>query len=191
MEDPNAMIDMPPPPAMPEPRYSRPSRLFHWWMFAFVTLAYLLVNLVDLFERGTPTRRFVLQSHFLAGLVVLALVLPRILHRLRNAPPPILPPIASWEASLSKLTHGLLYAFLVIQPILGLLSVWLGGRGISIPFTALTLSSPLAENHDLHEQLEDIHSWIGTVFYFVIGLHIVGALWHHFVRHDTTLRRMT
>jgi cytochrome b561 len=92
---------------------------------------------------------------------------------------------------LSKLTHGLLYAFLVVQPILGLLSVWLGGRGIGIPGTSLMLPSPLTENHDLHEQLEDIHSWIGTVFYFVIGLHIVGALWHHFVRHDTTLRRMS
>jgi cytochrome b561 len=42
----------------------------------------------------------------------------------------------------------------------------------------------------MHEKLEDIHVWIGQAFYYVIGLHIVGALWHHFVRHDTTLRRI-
>jgi len=175
----------------PEARYSRRARLFHWWMFGFVALAYLLVNLVDLYERGTPARRAVMQGHFLAGLVVLALVLPRLLHRRRNAPPTIQPPIAGWETSLSKLTHFLLYAFLIVQPILGLVSRGYGGGGIGIPGTASMLPSPLTGNHDLHEQLEDIHSWIGTVFYFVIGLHIVGAFWHHFVRHDTTLRRMS
>ena len=35
----------PTPPLPPEARYSRRARLFHWWMFAFVALAYLLVNL--------------------------------------------------------------------------------------------------------------------------------------------------
>jgi cytochrome b561 len=183
------MIDTPLPPAAADLRYSRGSRLFHWWMFGFVTLAYALVNLVDLFERGTPERRFVLQSHFLVGTVVLLLVLPRFLHRLRNAAPPIVPPIAAWEAQLSHFTHMLLYAFLLLQPLLGLFTVWLAGRGVGIPGTALQIPSPLAENHDLHEQFETVHVWLGEIFYYVIGLHIVGALWHHFVRRDSTLRR--
>ena len=187
------MIETMTNPNLPQadPRYSRRARLFHWWMFGFVTLAYALVNLVDLFERGTPTRRFVLQSHFLTGLAVLVLVLPRFLHRLRNATPPIQPPIAAWEAQLSHFTHMLMYAFLLLQPLLGLLTVWFGGRGIGIPGTGLQLPSPLAENHDLHEQLETVHVWLGQLFYYVIGLHIVGALWHHFVRRDNTLRRIT
>jgi cytochrome b561 len=182
-------MDATPPPTAAL-RYSPSARRFHWWMFGLVALAYLLVNLVDSFERGTPGRRFVLQSHILVGLVVLVLVLPRLLHRFRNLPPPIVPPIAAWEANLSRLTHGLLYAFLVVQPILGLVAVWLGGRGIFIPGTSLQLPSPLAENHDLHEQLEGVHEWIGEAFYYVIGLHIAGALWHHLVRKDSTLRRM-
>ena len=184
-------MDAPSPaPLPPEARYSGRARRFHWWMFGFVLLAYVLVNLVDLFERGTPLRRAVMQSHMLAGLVVLALVLPRLLHRLRNAPPPILPPIAAWEAVLSKLTHVLLYAFLFVQPLLGLLTAWTGGRGIGIPFTGLELPSPLVENHDLHELLEEVHGFVGETFYWIIGLHVVGALWHHFLRRDNTLRRM-
>lgn len=178
-------------PLTPQTRYTRRARYFHWLMFGFVALAYLLVNLVDLFERGTPLRRAVMQSHFLAGLAVLALVLPRFLHRMGHVPPPIVPPITHWEIVLSRITHVLLYAFLLLQPLLGLLTVWAGGRGIGIPFTALQLPSPLTENHDLHERLEDIHVFVGEAFYYIIGLHIVGALWHHFVRHDTTLRRIT
>ena len=179
-----------PAPLLAGPHYTRKARFFHWWMVGFIALAYLLINLVDLYERGTPVRRAVMQGHFLAGLCVLALVLPRLLNRLRHPPPPIVPPIATWEAALSKLVQVLLYAFFFVQPLLGLFTVWMGGRGIGIPFTDLQLPSPLTENHDLHEQLEDIHGWLGEAFYYVIGLHVAGALWHHFVRHDNTLRRM-
>ncbi len=178
------------PPLDNAPGYSPRAKHFHWWMFGFVAMAYLFVNLVDVYERGSPLRNAMKQSHFLAGLVVLALVLPRLMHRLRNTPPPIVPPIASWEAQLSRLTHILLYAFLLVQPLMGLTSLWLNGRGIGIPFTTLQLPSPLTKSHDLAEQIETIHGWIGTVFYYVIGLHIAAALWHHFYRRDNTLKRM-
>jgi cytochrome b561 len=68
--------------------------------------------------------------------------------------------------------------------------VFAGGRGIGIPGTALQIPSPMTANHALHDGLEDIHGWIGTVFYYVIGLHILGALWHHYRRRDNTLRRI-
>jgi len=35
-----------------------------------------------------------------------------------------------------------------------------------------------------------MHGTVGDVFYWVIGLHIVAALWHHLMRRDDTLRRM-
>ena len=176
---------------VPVARYSAPARWFHWLAFAFVTLAYLLINLREITTHGSQARLLTLQGHFVAGLVVLALVLPRLLHRFRNAPPPVSPPIAPWEAMLSRCTHVALYAFLVVQPLLGLLAVFSGGHGIVIPFTSLQIPSPMAADRALSHQLEDIHGTIGTIFYYVIGLHILGALWHHFVRHDDTLRRMS
>jgi cytochrome b561 len=177
-------------PISPGTRYSRPARWFHWLVFLLVLLAYLFVNLSGFFERGSAGRTLSMQSHFLAGMAVLILVLPRLLHRIRNTPPPILPPLAGWENGLSAITHFLLYAFLVAQPLLGMLTVFYGGRGIGIPFTSLQIPSPMAVDHALHEKLGDIHGWIGTAFYYVIGLHIAGALWHHFRRKDNTLRRM-
>jgi cytochrome b561 len=174
----------------PMARYTQSARRYHWLTFALVTIAYVLINLREAYPRGSDGRLLSLQGHFLAGLLVLALVMPRILQRHRNAPPPISPPLADWEASLSRLTHGLLYAFLIVQPLLGLLTVFSAGRGIGIPFTGIEIPSPLARNRDLSELLEDTHGWIGTIFYYVIGLHIASALWHHFFRRDNTLRRM-
>ena len=36
----------------------------------------------------------------------------------------------------------------------------------------------------------ELHELIGNIFYVVIGLHVVAALWHHFIRRDNTLKRM-
>jgi cytochrome b561 len=175
-------------PVTPPVRYSRQARWFHWLAFAAVALAYLFINLRGMFPRGSAAARVPMQGHILFGLAVLAIVLPRLLHRLRNAPPPA-PAIAPWEALLSRLTHFALYAFLLAQPLLGLFTVWSGGP-LKVPFTTLQVPSPIAANHALHEQLGALHENIGTIFYYVIGLHIAAALWHHFFRRDTTLRRM-
>lgn len=179
------------PSIAPVGRYSRSARWFHWLAFAFVGLAYLLINLRNILAHGGNARTLAMQGHVLAGLVVLALVLPQLLHRLHNAPPPITPPLAAWESLLSQLTHVALYAFLIVQPLLGLLTVFSGGHGLTVLWTSLQIPSPMTADKDLSEQLGNIHGWIGTIFYYVIGLHILAALWHHFGRHDDTLRRMT
>jgi cytochrome b561 len=46
-------------------------------------------------------------------------------------------------------------------------------------------------NKELAHQLEDIHKTAANVFYFLVGFHVLAALYHHFVRKDDTLKRMT
>ena len=169
-------------------KYSRPARWLHWLVFIFVALAYLFINLRS--GPGPHAPAWPMQWHKFTGAIVLVLVLPRLFHRWRNVPPAIVPAPAPWEIKLSRISHIALYAFVIVQPLLGLLTSFAGGRGLSIPFTSLQIPSPMAANKDLAEQLGDIHGWIGSTFYFVIGLHIAAALWHHFFRHDNTLRRM-
>lgn len=172
------------------PRYASPSRALHWIIFALVLLAYLFINLFDLFPKGSVTRANVLAAHFTAGIAVLLLVIPRIWQRRRHPVPPITPPLQSMVAWMSKLTHLSLYLFLLVQPLLGLLTVQFEGKPVTL--FGVTLLPPLlgAPDRALAHQLEAIHSWVGTIFYWVIGLHILAALWHHFVRKDDTLKRM-
>jgi len=171
-------------------KYTRSVRWLHWLVFAFVLLAYLFINLRGAYDRGSAEQLLMMQWHKLTGVIAFLLVLPRLLHRWRNIPPAVVPPIAPWEATLSKIMHFALYAFLVVQPLLGLFTSFAGGRGVGIPGTALQIPSPMTANKALAEQLGNIHGWIGNAFYFVIGLHIAAALWHHFFRHDNTLKRM-
>ena len=43
--------------------------------------------------------------------------------------------MAVWERGLSLLTHGALYTFLLVQPMLGILILWSKGQGIPVRFT--------------------------------------------------------
>ena len=171
-------------------RYVAPSRWLHWVMFALVALAYLLINLFDTFPRGSAERSAMLDWHAVAGLGVLLLVLPRLWLRSRHTPPPITPPAERWADALATLTHIALYAFLLIQPLLGLITLQIKGAAVS-PFGITVLPSFVSvPDRVLAHRFEDVHAAIGTVFYWVIGLHILAALWHHVVRGDNTLKRM-
>lgn len=174
----------------PLSRYVVSVRWMHWAIFALVLLAYTFVNLFDLFPRGSTTRANVLASHFAAGLAVLLLVLPRLLLRLRNGRPPITPAPPRWTELLGSVTHAALYLFLLVQPILGIITLQVGGKAVTLFGVTLLPSFVEAANRTLSHQLEDIHGTIGTVFYYVIGLHILAALWHHVGRRDDTLKRM-
>jgi cytochrome b561 len=171
-------------------RYSPAQRRLHWGMFLLLLVAYLVIELHDDAPRGSALRLGLMQTHILAGLAVLVLIGPRLWQRYRRGVPPVTPAVPGWQASLSSITHLALYAFLLIQPILGALSIWAGGRGIPIYLTGIEIPSPFAGNHDLHEYIEGIHGELGNIFYWVIGLHVAAGLFHHFVRRDDTLRRM-
>ena len=59
-----------------------------------------------------------------------------------------------------------------------------------LPFFGLQLPALIAENKDLASQIKEIHEAVGTTGYFLIGLHAVAALYHHYIKRDNTLTRM-
>ncbi|EIL91508.1 cytochrome b [Rhodanobacter spathiphylli] len=172
------------------PRYAAAVRRMHWTVFVLVLLAYVCINLFGQFPKGSAARGNILAAHYTAGLAVLLLVLPRLLLRLRHGRPSILPPPPRWTELLGKVTHVSLYLFLLIQPILGIITLQIGGKPVTLFGLTLLPSFVDLPNRVLSHQLEDIHGTIGTIFYYVIGLHILAALWHHFGRRDSTLKRM-
>lgn len=172
-------------------RYSAASRHMHWLSAALVILCYVLVLSRTLFEKGTPARVLVMQGHFWFGIAVLVLTVPRIIMAFRAGTPPIHPPLDRFSHILSKASHGLLYLFLIIQPLLGLLMAGFGPGKLTIPFIQFDIPSPLPQNLPLAATLKQTHIWLGTAFYYVIGLHILAAFYHHLIRKDDTLRRMS
>lgn len=176
--------------AMRVARYSPGLRWLHWGMALLVALAYLLIEQRNLFPRGTAERAAMVQGHFWTGLAILALAVWRLVLRRRDGAPPVTPALDAWNAISAKLLHLALYLFLLVMPLLGLATAWSDGKELLIPFTGIALPALLPADETLAHTLEDLHGTIGEAFYWVIGAHVLAALWHHWLRRDDTLRRM-
>jgi cytochrome b561 len=172
------------------PRYRPALRRLHWLMAVLVLAAYLLVEQRDLFPRGSGGRAAMLQGHFWVGLSIGVLAWWRLALRARAGAPPIAPPLPDWQAWPSRVLPLALYLFLVAMPLLGLATAWSDGKSLYLPFTGIALPALLPADRGLAHQLEDLHGSIGEAFYWVIGLHVAAALYHHWWRRDDTLRRM-
>lgn len=169
--------------------YSRLLRALHWATLLIMIAAYATAELRGL-APDRAARVVVMQWHMALGLVILVLVLPRIGARLAQPAPAILPPPGRIALLAAKIMHVALYAFLILQPLLGLVTAQSGERAVVIPLTGLTLPDLIVNDEALHEWTEEIHVLLGKIFYAVIGLHALAALVHHYYRRDNTLRRM-
>ena len=169
-------------------RYAPISLVLHWAMLLLITGAYACILLRENFERGSDLREGLKTWHFMLGLTILLLVVVRIAARILTAKPPITPQPSAWQMHLSKGVHWGLYAFMLVMPLLG----WtiLSAEGKIIPFYGLELFPLVNPSKALAEQVQEIHETIGTIGYYLIGLHAAAALVHHYFFKDDTLKRM-
>lgn len=171
-------------------RYAPVLRRLHWLMAVLIALGYLAIEQRGLFERGTTARYAMVQSHFWIGLTIFVLAWWRLVQRRRFGAPAITPALPGWQAGIGTLMHVLLYAFFVAMPIMGLATAWLDGKSVFLPFTDIALPALLAPDEAWAKTMEDLHGQVGEIFYWIIGFHVVAAIYHHFIRRDDTLRRM-
>lgn len=171
-------------------RYAPALRRIHWLTALLLLAGYLLIEQRNLFPRGSEPRALMVQGHFWTGLAIFVFAVWRVLLRRRLGAPPITPAPPAWQLWFAKAMHLALYAFVLVMPLLGLATAWSDDKQLLLPFTQLAVPALLPVDKDLAHQLEDLHGTIGEAFYWVIGLHIVAALYHHFWVRDDTLRRM-
>lgn len=173
---------------VPSQRFAPLSIALHWIMVVLIAAVYASILLRENYPKGSDLREGLKTWHFMLGLTVLALAIVRIVAARIGHKPPITPEPPAWQALLAKVTHFALYAFMLAMPVLGWVA--LSASGKAIPFFGLELPALVGPSEALAEQVEEVHETIGTVGYFLIGLHALAALFHHYVARDDTLRRM-
>jgi cytochrome b561 len=169
-------------------RYGSMSIGLHWLMLVILIAVYACINLTDLYPKGSEPREALKTWHFMLGLTVPLLVALRLVNRLAGVSPVVSPPLPLWQRRLASALHLALYALMLAMPILGWLL--LSAAGKPVPFFGIPLPALMAENKGLAEQLKEVHETIGTIGYFLIGVHALAALFHHYITRDNTLLRM-
>ena len=178
MNDPSRRID----------RYGSLSIALHWLMLVLIIGVYTCIDLVDFFAEGSNAEEFLKTWHFTLGLSILALVVLRVIVNVTSKVPEIQPVPPNWQKKAGNLMHLALYALMFCMPVAGWLI--LSAEGTPIPFFGLHLPALIGVNEGTADLVQGFHETLGTLGYFLIGLHAVAGLFHHYVMRDTTLLRM-
>lgn len=169
-------------------RYGSWSIALHWLMLLLLAAVYACIELREWYPRGSDPREALKTWHFMLGLLVFALVWLRLVLRLRSPTPRIEPEPPRWQRVAASLMHAALYALMIGLPLAGWLL--LSASGKPIPFFGLELPALIGENKELARSIKEWHETGGTVGYYLVGLHALAGLYHHYIVRDDTLRRM-
>ena len=170
-------------------RYSNWVIAFHWIMFLLMVGIYISMEFRHIFERGTPERELMKSAHYIMGITLLLLLVPRLLARIFTPTPEIVPALPAHTKILSKLMYLALYLFMLLMPVMGWIMI--NANGKDVVWLGLELPRLVEENKALAEQLHDLHEQGATVGYVLIGLHTLAAIFHHYVLKNNVLLRMS
>ncbi|MCK6374409.1 MAG: cytochrome b [Zoogloea sp.] len=168
-------------------RYSGPAIAAHWIIALLILAAWPLGAYMHELPLS-PTKLKLYSYHKWIGITVLLLFVPRILWRITHRPPAALP-MPAWQHKIAEGVHHLLYLLMVLVPLSG----WLmsSAKGFQVVyFGVLPLPDLVAKSEELGDLLKEVHEVLNFGLLALVGLHVAGALKHHIIDRDATLRRM-
>ncbi|SSC08094.1 cytochrome b [bacterium endosymbiont of Bathymodiolus sp. 5 South] len=135
--------------------------------------------------------------HKSIGVLIFAVIIVRVYWRFVNG---WLQPVTEYKAiehNLAKIIHWVLIIAMIIMPISGFIMSGAGGYGVSVfgleiiaaQFDLITKEA-IPHNAQLAGFMHETHEIAGWTIIVAISLHIAGAIKHHFIDKDNTLRRM-
>jgi cytochrome b561 len=179
------------------------SRNLHWLIAAMITVQVPLgfwMNAV--YDELIATKSYdfsqlllISRVHHTNGFLILILATLRLTWRASNPTPALPPGLAAYQRVLARLNHVFLYALLFAFPLSGwaTLSAYEGEFPIfffgweDVP---RIVPQAVDGSHAPYEFYAEIHETCWRIGAVVLGLHVMGALWHHVVAKDNVLRRM-
>ena len=169
--------------------YGSLAKALHWLVaIGLFALIYLGLQQAEM-ERGDE-RTYIRFVHASIAAVVFMLMTIRIIWRLMNEAPAHPEGLPAWQRTVATLVHWGLYIAVFVQLIAGAIMNGTGGRGIPV-FGWFTIPVPVAESDDAHEWWEEVHEFAWRPIAVLITLHVLGALYNHFILKNDVVRRMT
>jgi cytochrome b561 len=98
-------------------------------------------------------------------------------------------PMPAWQQRISLLTVVALYALMLAIPLTG----WLYNSAAGFPlswFNLVNLPALTGSDPQVKSWAKELHETGAVILIALVSLHVLGALKHHFVDKDGTLRRM-
>jgi len=171
-------------------RYTGTARVLHWLIAALMATQFIVAWTMPHLGRDTPVTTLI-SLHFSLGVLILAAAVVRLAWRMSHAEPTPEADLPPWQVKSARAVHWLLYLLLFVVPVLG----WINASWRGMPVTAFglfKLPELLSKGSQGWGWSGDVHGILANyVRLALIGLHVLAALYHRFVRHDGVVRRIT
>ncbi len=165
------------------------AKALHWLIaIGIFWLLWLGLEQADM-ERG-PEKTAARMTHASWAILVLSLMILRVVWRFMNETPAHPEGLPGWQRMSATLVHLGLYIAVFVQLVAGAMTV--ATNGVPLPFFDLfSIPLPVAEDSDAHHFWEEIHEFVWKPLAALVAVHVLAALYNHFVRKNDVLRRMT
>ncbi|OBI59665.1 cytochrome b [Mycobacterium sp. E796] len=167
-------------------RFAVPSRILHWLMAPMV-IVQLVIGVTMI--ASLSYYPLLLAIHRPLGVLILVFAVVRLVNRLTHRLPPFLATMGPAERRIASWSEYLLYALLLIQPLVG----WAMLSAARFP---ITLAGPLRlpgiapHDLDLYAVLRQAHNVFAFLLFLTFTAHVCAVLFHTLVLRDGLLDRM-
>jgi len=169
-------------------RYSTGAIVLHWAIAIAVIVTWRIAESAE--HASEAQEDAIMADHMAVGMLILLLTALRLIWRLTHTQPAFPHELAGWERVAARIVHFTFYLLLVGLPLMGWLGSSMEGEAIDV-FGAFTIPGlPVGPNRGLGHEILEVHGTLGQVMLYLIVLHVLGALKHHFVDRNGELYRM-
>tara|TARA_B100001093_G_scaffold258136_1_gene246862 strand:- start:288 stop:818 length:531 start_codon:yes stop_codon:yes gene_type:complete len=168
-------------------KYGLVAKLFHWITFGVLILqipfGFYLVGL------EFSDRRIDLENiHILVGIVVFYITLFRLIWKLINPSPAEGNSFFQGQNFIAKANHFFLYLSIFSITISGVLKKLYMGEKLNFLFFKYGFKK---DNFQLADLCYEIHIYANYLLIFLVALHILAVIVHHFIFKDKILNKIT
>lgn len=164
------------------------TKLLHWSIAALFITQFFLAYRREFIPENSPQNFQYLLLHESCGVTIFILALVMIVWHFVGTRPIMPMNMSKLEILGAKTTHFLLYLCMLAMPLSGYLMSCLGGYDVLL--FGWKLPNPFVKNESLAHLFEETHEVISFVIMTVVSIHVLAALYHHFIRKDNVLKRM-
>jgi len=169
-------------------QYGSVSIALHWLVTVLVLAQIASALSFGWWPKGSGAGDLVTMFHYSTGPLILVLGILFLWWRASNQRPS-LRGIRPGQRRLAHGVHIVLFLAVIVQPLVGIVMSMLQGYGV--PFYGLfTIPPLLPEAEAAGDILGAVHYYVAWVLGIAIVVHLMGALYHHFVEKDVVLLRM-
>jgi cytochrome b561 len=170
-------------------RYTATAIALHWLIALLVIANFALGVFMTDIPGLTPAKLRYFSWHKWAGVTILLLATLRLLWRLMHPAPALPDTMPAWEKMAARASHSLLYVLLFAVPLSGYFYSLAAGVPV-VYFGVIELPVLIGRDPQLKEVLETTHFGLNMLLAATVALHVLAALKHQFIDHDSVLRRM-